>query len=80
MLTCPQKRKPVRTQPAAPAGVVQVKLFGSRGELLSSQEVSLKEFMSDHFTRECLPEGTTFVMYHEHTAYYQTGASAGAGV
>jgi hypothetical protein len=61
--------------PVVPSDVVVVKLFGARGELIALQRITMKEFLSGDFTRECLLEGTTFVMYHDHTAYYQTGTS-----
>ncbi len=87
LLAYPQKDTPKRVtpvnnqqrqSPTAPTDVVLVKLFGDRGELLSLQCVSMQEFLSGDFTRECLPEGTTFVMYHNHTAYYQTGTVSSA--
>lgn len=89
LLVSPQKEEPKRVictsgqqrQLPAVAAHVVVKLFGARGELLSLQRVPMKEFLSGDFTRECLPEGTNFVMYHDNTAYYQTaaGSSSSAG-
>jgi len=53
---------------------VLVQLFDATGELVTAKKVSMAEFMDSHFTRKHLPEGSTFVMYHQHTAYYQTNS------
>ena len=64
--------------PAAAAGEVLVKLFNADGELVCLQSVPMAEFISGDFTRNCLPAGTTFVMFHDHIAYYQTHADGAA--
>ncbi|HEX8531723.1 MAG TPA: hypothetical protein VF646_16940 [Cytophagales bacterium] len=77
-------RQPVATQkdkPAGPvkaAGEVLVKLFNADGELVCLQSVTMAEFISGDFTRNCLPAGTTFVMFHDHIAYYQTHTDGAA--
>ncbi|CAA9275812.1 MAG: hypothetical protein AVDCRST_MAG56-3371 [uncultured Cytophagales bacterium] len=79
-----QKAAPRPTPPARPQGQraaanhVLVKLFNAGGELVGQQTVTMSEFMSDDFTRTCLPEGTTFVMFHGSIAYYQTGTGGAA--
>ncbi len=75
-------RQPVaKNKPEAPAkaaGEVLVKLFNADGELVCLQSVTMAEFISGDFTRNCLPAGTTFVMFHDHIAYYQTHADGDA--
>ena len=56
----------------ATANEVLVKLFNADGELVFLQSVTMAEFMAGNFTRNCLPDGTTFVMFHDKIAYYQT--------
>lgn len=64
--------------PAAAANEVLVKLFNADGELVGQQSVTMQEFMSDDFTRNCLPAGTTFVMFHGRIAYYQADTDGAA--
>ena len=64
--------------PIAAANEVLVKLFNADGELVGQQSVTMQEFMADDFTRNCLPAGTTFVMFHGQTAYYQATADGAA--
>jgi hypothetical protein len=77
-------RQPIATEkgkPAEPvkaAGEVLVKLFNADGELVCLQSVTMAEFISGDFTRKCLPAGTTFVMFHDHIAYYQTDTDGAA--
>ena len=62
----------------AAAGEVLVKLFNADGEMVGQQTVTMEEFMAGDFTRNCLPAGTTFVMFHGQIAYYQTGIDGAA--
>jgi hypothetical protein len=62
---------------AAPDEVL-VKLFNADGEMVGQQTVTMEEFMAGDFTRNCLPAGTTFVMFHGQIAYYQTGTDGAA--
>jgi hypothetical protein len=75
-------RQPIgKDKPEAPvtaAGEVLVKLFNADGELVCLQSVTMAEFISGDFTRNCLPTGTTFVMFHDHIAYYQTSTDGAA--
>jgi hypothetical protein len=78
-----QKAAPRPTPPAQPQGKraskqVLVKLFNAGGELVGQQTVTMSEFMSNDFTRNCLPDGTTFVMFHGSIAYYQTSTDGAA--
>ena len=54
------------------ANEVLVKLFNADGELVVLQSVTMAEFLAGDFTLNCLPVGTTFVMFHNQVAYYQT--------
>jgi hypothetical protein len=74
-------RPPIGKDKPAPvkaAGEVLVKLFNADGELVGLQSVTMAEFISGDFTRNCLPAGTTFVMFHDHIAYYQTNTDGAA--
>ena len=79
-----RKAAPRPTAPARPQGRgaaashVLVKLFNAGGELVGQQTVTMSEFMADDFTRNCLPDGTTFVMFHGSIAYYQTSTNGAA--
>jgi hypothetical protein len=64
--------------PVTATGEVLVKLFSADGELVGLQSVTMAEFISGDFTRNCLPAGTTFVMFHDHIAYYQTSTDGAA--
>jgi hypothetical protein len=69
--TVPSNAHTTAPNPAEGEPVVTVKLYGVSGELLSLQQVTMQEFMVSTFPEECLPDGSTFVMYHGNTAYYQ---------
>ncbi len=71
-----EKDKPEATTTAA--NEVLVKLFNADGELVGVQSATMEEFMAGDFTRNCLPAGTTFVMFHGQIAYYQTHADGAA--
>jgi|GEM_PF-2973315 len=62
----------------AAANQVLVKLFNAGGELVGQQTVTMAEFMAGDFARNCLPDGTTFIMFHGSVAYYQTGTNGAA--
>jgi hypothetical protein len=64
--------------PVAASQEVLVKLFNAGGELVGQQSVTMQEFMAGDFTRNCLPAGTTFVMFHGQIAYYQTNTDGAA--
>ena len=64
--------------PVAVANEVVVKLFNADGELVGQQSVTMQAFMAGDFTRNCLPAGTTFVMFHGQIAYYQTNTDGAA--
>jgi hypothetical protein len=64
--------------PVATTGEVLVKLYNAGGELVGQQRVTMQEFMAGDFTRNCLPAGTTFVMFHGQIAYYQTHTDGAA--
>lgn len=68
----PKARPQVRS---AAASQVLVKLFNAGGELVGQQTVTMAEFMAGDFTRNCLPDGTTFIMFHGSIAYYQMGTN-----
>jgi hypothetical protein len=75
------QRPPVKRTsevPVAAANEVLVKLFNADGELVGQQSVTMQEFMAGDFTRNCLPAGTTFVMFHGQIAYYQTNTDGAA--
>ncbi|MBD0257688.1 MAG: hypothetical protein ICV83_18400 [Cytophagales bacterium] len=74
-------RQPIAQKTGKPekaAGEVLVKLFNADGELVCLQSVTMAEFVSGDFARNCLPAGTTFVMFHDHIAYYQTNTDGAA--
>ena len=48
---------------------ITVKVFDVKGSLIMKQEVSMDEFLSKS-KAVSLPNGSTFVMFHENTAYY----------
>lgn len=48
---------------------ITVKVFDVKGSLLMQKKVSMDEFLSKS-VKVGLPSNTTFVMYHQNTAYY----------
>ena len=72
----PATPKAKSTNSAKATDEVTVKLFNARGELLGLQQVPMQEFLASTFPEKCLPSGSTFVMYHGHTDYYQLPGNA----
>jgi hypothetical protein len=48
---------------------ITVKVFDVKGVLVMKEEVSMNDFLSKN-EKFALPSGSTFVMFHQNTAYY----------
>ncbi len=55
---------------------ITVKVFDVKGMLVMKEEVNMNDFLSKS-KKFALPNGSTFVMFHQNTAYYflETGLS-----
>lgn len=50
--------------------LITVKVFDEKGNLVDEEKISIHELMSTNFAANKLPVNSSFLMYHENTAYY----------
>ncbi|QHT68197.1 hypothetical protein GXP67_16885 [Rhodocytophaga rosea] len=66
------RKKPIQELPtfhATEYSDITVKLFDPKGLLIMTQQISMDDFLASN-EKSSLPNGSTFVMFHESTAYY----------
>jgi hypothetical protein len=59
----------VPVMPSTAPEVITLKVFNVKGQLVMSRQVNIGDFLARSSTAY-LPQGITFVMFHDQTAYY----------